>query len=134
MKQAASYADTRIVRTAMELSPTIDVVVVGTDVDMLILLIKRSSSDKHLYLFKPDSGKYSTVKDKKALNLVKHNPELPTLDELLLDSSSRRSDFRWRGIPVDLVWCHQHDTVLKHAQTHCFMKAVATCPIQLAHG
>ena len=43
----------------MDWWPTIDVVVVGTDVDLLILLIHLSSSDNHLYLFKPGSGKYS---------------------------------------------------------------------------
>ncbi len=59
VKQAAADADTLIVRTAMDWSPTIDVVVVGTDVDLLILLIKLSSSDNDLYLFKPGSGKYS---------------------------------------------------------------------------
>ena len=46
-------------RTAMDRSPTIDVVVVETDVDLLILLIQLSSTDNHLYLFKPGSGKYS---------------------------------------------------------------------------
>ena len=102
-------------RTAMDWSPTIDVVVVGTDVDLLILLIHLSSSDNHLYLFKPGSGTYSnnvyTISDiknsmrgyvmtccgttsalhrqgKKAFNLVKHNPELQTLEEVLFDSSS----------------------------------------------
>ena len=39
-------------RTAIYLSPTIDVV------DLLILLTQLSSSDIHLYLFKPGSGKY----------------------------------------------------------------------------
>ena len=67
MKQAAADADSLIVRTA------IDVVVVGTesDVDMLILLTQLSSSDNHLYLFKPDSGKYSNnvynISDKRTL-------------------------------------------------------------------
>ncbi len=42
----------------MDWSPTIDVVVVGTDVDLLILLIQLSSTGNHLYLFKPGSGKY----------------------------------------------------------------------------
>ncbi len=58
VKQAAADADTLILRTAMDLSPTIDVVVVGTDVDPLILLIQLSSSDNHLYLFKPGSRMY----------------------------------------------------------------------------
>ena len=43
VKQAAADADTLIVRTAVEMSPTIYVVVVGTDVDMLILQIQLSS-------------------------------------------------------------------------------------------
>ncbi len=43
----------------MDWSPTIDVVVVGTDAYLLILLIQLSSTDNHLYLFKPRSGKYS---------------------------------------------------------------------------
>ena len=61
MRQAAVNADTLIVRTAMDLSPTIDAVVVGLDLDniMLIVLLQFSSSDNHLYLFKPSSGKYS---------------------------------------------------------------------------
>ena len=58
VKQAPADADTVIVRTAIDLSPTIDVVVVGTDVDLLILLLQLSPSDNHLYMFKPGSGKY----------------------------------------------------------------------------
>ena len=59
VKQAAADADTLIFRTAMDLLPTIDVVVVGTDVDLLIVLIQFSSSHNHLYLFTHGSGKYS---------------------------------------------------------------------------
>ena len=44
--------------TANELSPTIDVVIVGTDVYLLITLTQLLSSYNHLYLFKPGSGKY----------------------------------------------------------------------------
>ena len=58
VKQAAADADTLIVRTAIDLSPTIDVVVVGTDVDLLILFLQLSPSDSHLYMFKPGSWKY----------------------------------------------------------------------------
>ena len=65
--------------------------------------------------------------------LVKHNPELQTLDEVLLDSffHARHSGFSWRGNPVGLVWCHQHDAVPKHTHTPLLHEAVATCPIQL---
>ena len=48
VKQAAVDADKLIVRAAIELSPTIDVVAVGTDVDMLILLIQLSTSGNRL--------------------------------------------------------------------------------------
>ena len=54
----AADADTLIVRTAIDLSPTIDVVAVGTDVDLLILFLQLSPSDSHFYMFKPGSGKY----------------------------------------------------------------------------
>ena len=94
---------------------------VGTDVDLLILLTQLSSSDN---LFRRGSGKYSNnvynisdIKNsmrglsncllflhavthfdttsalyrqctKKAFNLVKHNPELQTLVEMFIKSSS----------------------------------------------
>ena len=59
VKQAAADADTVIVRTAIDFSPTIDIIIVGIDVDLLIMLTHVSTSDNHLYLFKPGSGKCS---------------------------------------------------------------------------
>ena len=58
VKQAVADADRLIVRTAIELSPTIDVVVVATDVDSADT---PSSSDNHLYLFKPDMESIPTT-------------------------------------------------------------------------
>jgi len=48
---------TLIVQTAIELSTKNTVVVMGTDVDLLILLIQLPKQDSHLYLYKPGAGK-----------------------------------------------------------------------------
>ena len=55
-KEAAAVADTLIVQTAIELSQNKDVVVVGTDTNLLILLIQLCQEDNRLYLFKHGSG------------------------------------------------------------------------------
>ena len=52
----AEYADALTVRTAIDLS-TNNNVVVGTDVDLLILLIQLSKEDNQLYLYKQGAGK-----------------------------------------------------------------------------
>jgi len=57
VKHAVADADTLIVRTAIELSTNNTVSVVGTDVDLLILLIQLSKQDSKLYLYKPGAGK-----------------------------------------------------------------------------
>jgi len=45
------------VQTAIELSTNNIVVVVGTDVDLFILLIQLSKQDSQIYLYKPRAGK-----------------------------------------------------------------------------
>jgi len=57
VKHAVADADTLIVRTAIELATNNTVAVVGTDVDLLILLIQLSKQDSKLYLYKPGAGK-----------------------------------------------------------------------------
>ncbi|XP_028418322.1 uncharacterized protein LOC114543611 [Dendronephthya gigantea] len=57
VKQAVADADALIVRTAIDLSTNNNVVVVGTDVDLLILLIQLSKKDNQLYLYKQGAGK-----------------------------------------------------------------------------
>ena len=52
VKQSSADADALIVRTAIGLSYDQDVVVVGTDVDLLILLIQLSEPDSHVYFFR----------------------------------------------------------------------------------
>ena len=56
VKHAVADADTLIVRTAIELATNNTVAVVGTDVDLLILLIQLSKQDSKLYLYKPGAG------------------------------------------------------------------------------
>ncbi len=58
VKQATADADTLIVSTAMSMSSDNTVVVVGTDVDLLILMIQLAGPTDNLYLFKAGSGKY----------------------------------------------------------------------------
>ena len=70
---------------------------------------------------------------KKAFNLVKHNPELQTLEEVLLDSSSTPDAVALAGEEILLALYGATSTMLSlntHIP-HCFMKTVATCPIQL---
>ena len=70
---------------------------------------------------------------KKAFNLVKHNPELHTLEEVLLDSSSTPDAVALAGEEILLALYGATSTTLSlntHI-CHCFMKTVATCPIQL---
>jgi len=57
VKRAAADADKLIVQTAIELSTNNIVVVVGTDVDLRILLIQLSKQDSQIYLYKPGDGK-----------------------------------------------------------------------------
>ena len=56
VKKAAADADTMIVHTAIELSHHKIMMFVGTDIDLLILLIHRSSPDNFLYFVKLGSG------------------------------------------------------------------------------
>lgn len=57
VNHAVADADTLIIRTAIDLSRNKNVVVVGTDVDLLILLIQLSKQDNQLYMYKPGAGK-----------------------------------------------------------------------------
>ena len=58
LKHALADAEnTLTVRTAIEYSTNSSVVVVGSDVDLLILLIQLSEKDSQLYLYKPGAGK-----------------------------------------------------------------------------
>jgi len=57
VKHALADADTLTVLTATELSTNNIVVVVGTDVDLLILLIQLSKQDSQIYMYKPGNGK-----------------------------------------------------------------------------
>ena len=56
-EHALEDADTLIVRTAIEYSTSSSVVVVGSDIDLLILLIQLSEKDSQLYFHKPGTGK-----------------------------------------------------------------------------
>ena len=70
---------------------------------------------------------------KKAFNLVKYNPELQTLEEVLLDSSSTPDAVALAAEEILLALYGAICTTLSlntHIR-HCFMKAVATCQIQL---
>jgi len=51
VKHVVADADTLIVRTAIELSIKSIVIVVGTDIDLLILLIQLLKQDSRLYLY-----------------------------------------------------------------------------------
>ena len=70
---------------------------------------------------------------KKAFNLVKHNPELQTLEEVLFDSSSTPDAVALAGEEILLALYGATNTTLPVNTNwhHCFMKAVATCHIQL---
>ena len=57
VRQAVADADALIVHTAIEQSHNNNVVVVGTDVDLLILLTELAQPDNSLCLFKAGSGK-----------------------------------------------------------------------------
>ena len=57
VKHAVADADALIVRTAIDLSTNNNVVVVGTDVDLLILLTQLSKEDNQLCLYKQGAGK-----------------------------------------------------------------------------
>ena len=54
---------------------------------------------------------------KRAFNLVKHNPELQTLEEVLLDSSSTPDAMPLPGgeFLLAFIWWYHHDAVPKHA-------------------
>ena len=70
---------------------------------------------------------------KKAFNLVKHNPELQKLEEVLLDSSSTPDAVALAGeILLTLYGATGTTLSINTHRRHCFRKAVATCPIQLA--
>jgi len=57
VKHAVADADTLLVQTAIELSTNNIIVVVGTDVDLLILLIQLTKQDSQIYLYKPGAEK-----------------------------------------------------------------------------
>jgi hypothetical protein len=57
VKHGVADADALIVRTAINLSSNNNVVVVGTDLDLLILLIQLSKEDNQVYLYKQGVGK-----------------------------------------------------------------------------
>ena len=65
--KSSADADALIVRTAIKLSNDRDVVVVGTDVDLLLLLIQLCSQECRIYFFKPGignvPGKIYSIKD-----------------------------------------------------------------------
>ena len=56
VKEAAADADTLGVQTTIELSQNKDVLVIGTDTDLLIFLIEPCHEDNCLYIFQPESG------------------------------------------------------------------------------
>ena len=61
VKQAQDDADVLIIKTALEHYHTnIKTIVVGEDVDLLILLIARTSPDQEIYYLKPGKGKAET--------------------------------------------------------------------------
>ena len=70
---------------------------------------------------------------KRTFNLVKHNPELQTLGEVLFDPSSTPDAVALAGEEIMLALYGATSTTLplNTHWHHCFMKAVATCPIQL---
>jgi len=59
-KQARDDADVLIIETAMEESIVNTTVVVGENIDLLVLLIGHSHSQQHLFFMKPDKGKVKT--------------------------------------------------------------------------
>lgn len=59
-KQAQDDADVLIIETAIEEAYTRKTVVVGEDVDLLVILIARTSSQKHIFFFKPGKGNVDT--------------------------------------------------------------------------
>lgn len=74
VREAIADADTMIIQTAIEVSQNRNVVVVGTDTDLLILLIQLSQPNNCLYLFKPGSGTHPN----KVYNISHVQQSLPT--------------------------------------------------------
>ncbi|KAL4105063.1 hypothetical protein QTP88_020338 [Uroleucon formosanum] len=59
-KQAQDDADVLIIETAIEEAYTRKTVVVGEDVDLLVILIARTPSQKHIFFLKPGKGNVDT--------------------------------------------------------------------------
>lgn len=57
VKQAQDDADTLIVTTAIELSLTAQVVIVGEDIDLLVLLTALAPQERNIYFMKSGTGK-----------------------------------------------------------------------------
>ena len=93
VKHAEADAGTLIVNTAIELSDTANVVVViGTDVDLLILLTTLSNPDNNVYLCKPGVGNIPDT----IYNIQRVHYSLQYFNNSLLLSPARRG----RGILV----------------------------------
>ncbi|KAF0711628.1 Uncharacterized protein FWK35_00035130 [Aphis craccivora] len=60
VKQANNDADVLIIETALEQSNTNKTIVVGEDVDLLIILISRTPIDNMIYFLKPGKGQTET--------------------------------------------------------------------------
>ena len=165
---AEADADTMIVRTAIELSHDKDVVVVGTDSDLLILLTQLSQPDNCICFFKPGSGttpnKVFDIRrvqrrlpegfshnlfflhamtgcdttsalyrqgKKKAFKLLLKRPDLNTCVELFNNPSSSECSVTSAGeeFLLALYGAPRTTSSLNKHRYHCFMKAVAKCPI-----
>lgn len=61
VKQAQDDAGVLIIETTLEQSYTNTCIVVGEDVDLLVLLIARTPSDKEIYFLKPRKAKVITT-------------------------------------------------------------------------
>lgn len=59
-KQAQDDADVLIIKTAIEEAYTRKTIIVGEDVDLLVILIARTPSQKQLFFLKPGKGKVDT--------------------------------------------------------------------------
>lgn len=60
VKHANNDADVLIIETALEQSNTNKTIVIGEDVDLLIILIARTPTDRMIYFLKPGKGQTET--------------------------------------------------------------------------
>lgn len=57
VKQTTEDADTLIVTTTIDISVTDEVVVIGEDIDLLVLLIALAPEERNIHFLKPEKGK-----------------------------------------------------------------------------